>query len=132
MSPDEQAIRELVANWNAAATNGDLPQLLKMMANDVVFLVAGQPPLRGKGAFSTLFETATQDTRMAITSDIQEIQVVADWAYCWNQLSVTTTTLEGISKRRTGDALSILRKEPSGSWVVFRDTNLLTISSKPA
>jgi ketosteroid isomerase-like protein len=48
MSDDERAIREFVATWHRATASCDLPQLLALMAEDVVFLVAGQPPMRGR------------------------------------------------------------------------------------
>jgi len=43
---DEQAIRELVATWLRASGAGDTETVLGLMAEDVVFLVPGHPPLR--------------------------------------------------------------------------------------
>jgi uncharacterized protein (TIGR02246 family) len=40
MQTDEQAIRQLVADWMAATRAGDLPAVLRLMADDVVFMVA--------------------------------------------------------------------------------------------
>ena len=52
MDRDEQAIRSVVATWMQATTAGDLPRVLELMADDVVFLGAGRPPMRGKDAFA--------------------------------------------------------------------------------
>jgi ketosteroid isomerase-like protein len=41
MSTDEQQIRELVATWMAATKAGDVPKVMSLMTDDVVFLVAG-------------------------------------------------------------------------------------------
>jgi uncharacterized protein (TIGR02246 family) len=44
MQNDEQEIRQLVATWMAATKSGDVKAVLELMSDDVVFLVAGQPP----------------------------------------------------------------------------------------
>jgi len=51
MSTDEQAIRDLVGLWHSATARGDVDTVLGLMAEDVVFLVAGKPPLRGRSSF---------------------------------------------------------------------------------
>jgi hypothetical protein len=45
MQSDEQEIRQLVATWMEATKAGDADTVLSLMADDVVFLVAGQPPM---------------------------------------------------------------------------------------
>ena len=51
MNADEQAIRALVAEWHSATAAGDVDAVLQLMAEDVVFLVAGQPPMKGRSSF---------------------------------------------------------------------------------
>jgi hypothetical protein len=58
--------------------------------------------------------------------DIQEICVAGDFAFCWNQLFLTVTPLQGgPAQRRAGPTLSVFRKEPDGRWILFRDANML-------
>jgi uncharacterized protein (TIGR02246 family) len=125
---DEEKIRELVATWQRATTAGDLPQVLDLMAEDVVFLVAGQPPMRGKDAFAEAFRKAGMyQFHFNSKSEIQEIQITGDWAYFWSHLSVTMTPKSGgPPKRRAGYTLTIVRKRQDGKWVVARDANMLT------
>jgi uncharacterized protein (TIGR02246 family) len=52
MKSDEREIRQLVATWMTATKAGDIDAVLKLMTEDVVFLVAGQPPMIGKAAFA--------------------------------------------------------------------------------
>jgi uncharacterized protein (TIGR02246 family) len=128
-SPDEQAIRDLVNKWQRATASGDLPVMLSLMAEDVVFLTAGLPPLHGKEAFANAFRSALQHVRIEATSEIQEIRVAGDMAYCWNHFSVTTSSLDGGSpKYRKGYTLTILRKTRTGNWVVTRDANMLAVA----
>ena len=127
MQNDDQSIRDLIADWLSATAAGDLSKILPLMAEDVVFLFAGQPPMRGRDAFATAFQAGLGKVRIEPTGTIQEIQVAGNIAYCWNHLQVTVSPLQGgTPMRRSGYTLTVLRKAPDGRWVVFRDANLLT------
>jgi len=127
MTNDEQQIRDLVTEWQSAVAAGDLSRLLPLMAEDVVFLVAEHPPMRGRDAFATAFRAGLGQIRIQSTSKIEEIQVAGNLAYLCNYLEVTVTPLQGGSPtRRSGYTLTLLRKEPDGRWVLFRDANMLT------
>ena len=52
MDPDEQAIRSLIETWMRATVEGDLPRILELIDDDVVFLGPGRPPMRGKEGFA--------------------------------------------------------------------------------
>ena len=52
MSTAERAIRDLVALWHRATAKGDVDTVLSLMPEDVVFLVAGKEPMRGRGALN--------------------------------------------------------------------------------
>ena len=126
MNADEQAIRSLVAEWHRATAVGDVEAVLRLMAEDVVFLVAGQPPMKGRSKFAQGLRGVLASHRIDSTSDIQEIEVSGNLAYCWSVLTVRMTPIAGgDSNRRSGSALSILRKQTNGSWVMIRDANLL-------
>ena len=128
MQADEQAIRDLVADWLQATVAGDLPRLLGLMAEDAVFLAPGQEPLRGKEAFAETFRAALLRVRIEASSEIQEIRVAGDMGYCWNHFIVMTTPLHGgTAKRRAGYTLTILRKTRLGRWVLTRDANMLAM-----
>jgi uncharacterized protein (TIGR02246 family) len=124
MDRDEQAIRSLIATWMQATAAADLPRVLGLMDDDVVFLGAGRPPMRGRTDFAAA--SKAMQARVEGTADIQEVRVFGDWAYCWNQLTVTMHPAGGATPTRlSGPALSILRRKPDGTWVVFRDANMI-------
>src|SRR6266446_8630953 len=54
MANDEQAIRGLVDRWLAATKKRDLETVLKLMTEDVIFMVPGQEPF-GKEGFAATF-----------------------------------------------------------------------------
>ena len=124
MQKDEQAIRDLVNKWLAATRTGDLPTVLSLMADDVIFMVPGQEPF-GKEAFAANARSM-KNVQIDGTSEIQELKVLGDWAWMRNRLKVTITPPNGKPMIRSGYTLTILRKNPSGAWVIARDANLLT------
>lgn len=123
MPSDEQAIRELVTKWMAASKAGDLATVLNLMADDGLFMVPGREPF-GKDAF-VAGSKQMKDVKVDGRSDIQEITVAGDWAWMRNRLHVTITPPNGAPNIRSGYTLTVLRKQPSGQWVIFRDANLL-------
>jgi uncharacterized protein (TIGR02246 family) len=130
VTSDEQAIRALVAKWHSATAAGDVDIVLGLMAQDVVFLVAGQAPMKGRGAFEKGLRDLLVTHRIESSGVVQEVEVSGGLAYCWNELSVRMTPLSGGKPvLRSGSTLSILRKEPSGAWVMLRDANLLKIAT---
>lgn len=130
MQNDEQAIRELFANWRAATKKGDLSSLLKLMAEDAVFLTPGQPLLIGRAAFAEASEQTPTHQHIVPNGVIEELEIVGDWAYCRTYLTVTVTPgPDGAPLELSGHTLTILRKQADGQWVVARDANLLTPNS---
>ena len=130
MSTDEQAIRDLVALWHNATARGDVDTVLLLMAEDVIFLVAGKPPMRGRSSFEQGLRKLLTSHRIESTGDVQEIEVSGNLAYCWTNLTVRVVPLAGGNATvRSGSTLSIFHKLPGGSWVLVRDANLLPASS---
>jgi len=125
MSTDESAIRELIASWLRASRSGDTDTVLGLMAEDVVFLQPGQIPMRGRSGFAAA-QKAMSDVDIDASSEIQEIRILGDWAWCWNRLSVVVTPRHGGAPvKRAGDVLSVLQKQ-AGRWVIVRDANMLS------
>jgi len=125
VSADEQAIRDLIATWLRASKSGDKETVLSLMAEDVVFLQPGQPPMRGRSGFAAA-QKAMNDMDIDASSDIQEIRILGDWAWCWNRLTVVVTPRSGgASIKRAGDVLSVLQNQ-AGRWVIVRDANMLS------
>jgi len=123
MSEDERAIRDLVATWIAASKSGDTPTVLSLMADDVLFLTPGRKPF-GKEEFATT-SGQMRDVSFEGESEVQEIEICGDRAWCRTHLTVTMVAPGGKPIRRSGYTLSILHKQPGGQWVIFRDANLL-------
>jgi uncharacterized protein (TIGR02246 family) len=126
MKSDEDQIRDLVTTWMAASRSGDVPTVLSLMTDDVVFLVPGRPPMR-KADFAAAAQAQASGNAPTFDgqSDIQEIQVCGDWAFMWTRLRVVVTPPDGSPRmERAGHTLTVLRNE-GGKWLLARDANLL-------
>jgi uncharacterized protein (TIGR02246 family) len=89
MTDDERAIRAVVDTWIIATKTGDIQTVLNLMTDDVVFIVPGREPF-GKQEFAGGAERL-KDARLDGVSDVREIQVLGDWAWLRNHISVTMT-----------------------------------------
>jgi uncharacterized protein (TIGR02246 family) len=123
MTDDERAIRDLVSAWMKASETRDIDTVLSLMADDVIFTVPGREPF-GKDVFRAGSE-AMKNVRLTGTSDIQEIKILGDWAFIRNYIEITIMPPDSEAMLRKGYTLSILRKQPDGNWVLWRDANLV-------
>jgi uncharacterized protein (TIGR02246 family) len=120
---DERQIRKLVDSWIAASNARNLPALMDMMTDDVVFMTPGRGPF-GKAEFaadSQRMKTVTIDAR----AQVQEIEVFGPRAYIRNHIQIELTSPGKAPRRMSGYAMSILRKEADGRWRIARDANLV-------
>src|SRR4051812_36399474 len=122
MSEDERAIRDLINTWIAASRAGDLETVLGLMSDDVIFMVPGRS--FGKAEFKAASE-GMKGMAFEAVSDVLDVQVMGSDAWCRTHLTVTVTPPNGKTVRRSGNTLSILRKEPAGKWMMIRDANML-------
>ncbi|MCE3236338.1 MAG: putative ketosteroid isomerase protein [Vampirovibrio sp.] len=131
---DQQAIMAIFPAWHQATRNRDLPKLLSLMTEDVVYLQAGQPPMQGRDAFAAAFQGMPATLQIDINEwRLEELHVEGSMAYCRCFLSVyVTNQLTGSVNRRSGYTLTVLRKDEDGEWRLARDANLLTPEPEPA
>lgn len=124
MSNDEQAIRNLQQDWLKATAKKDLPSIMNMMADDIVFLTPGQPPF-GKKEFAAGFEKMKQ-ADINGSAVMEEVVIFGDLAYARSKMEISITTLHGETKHLAGYTLAVYRKLPNGHWVLARDANMVT------
>jgi uncharacterized protein (TIGR02246 family) len=127
---DETAIRKLVETWHRATADSDVATVLQLIAEDVVFLAPERPPMRGRASFAQGLTEMLKTHTVRSSGEVRDVKVSGDLGYCWAELTVIATPLDGSSaKVRKGPALSIFRKESSGAWVLIRDANMLASDS---
>jgi uncharacterized protein (TIGR02246 family) len=126
MGADDHAIRELHTAWIDAVNAGNLPRLLELMTDDVIFLTPGRPPF-GRDEFPVGFSNAHEQSLIRCISELDEIVVVGDVAYtlCRDSLSVTPRA-GGESAMLAGHRITIYRQQPDGRWLLARDAHTLS------
>ena len=79
MQDDERAIRDLIATWLEASKAGDTEKVLSLMADDVVFLVTGHPPMRGRPMpwVSSFFDRVWRDYGRSAVTEAKVAEPVA-------------------------------------------------------
>ena len=120
---DERQIRKLIESWIAASNARDLPALMDMMTDDVVFMTPGRAPF-GKAEFVAdvgRMKSVAIDARV----DVQEIEIFGPSAYIRNHIQVELTSQGQTPRRMSGYAMSILRKGADARWRIARDANLV-------
>jgi uncharacterized protein (TIGR02246 family) len=123
---EERKIRKVIEDWMSATVAGDLEKIIPLMTEDVVFLTAGHPPMRGRDSFIATQREMLKHVCIKPESDIQEIRAEGNLGYCWNHLTVNIVPVNGgAPMKRTGFTLTVLRKNEAGRWQVWRDANLL-------
>ena len=122
MNGDEQAIRDLIHTWIAASKAGDIETVLGLMSDDIVFMVPGRS--FGKAAFQAASE-AMKGMGFEAVSEILEVHITGDHAWCRTHLTVTVSPPNGNTVHRSGNTLSILQKQTDGKWLMIRDANML-------
>ncbi len=123
MNNDERQIRELVETWMVASKAGDLPTVLELMTDDVIFMTPGQAPF-GKEEFAANGERM-KDFTMEGRCDLQEVEILGNSAYIRNYIEIALTKAGDAPRRMSGYTMGILRKEPDGRWRLARDANLV-------
>jgi uncharacterized protein (TIGR02246 family) len=83
-----------------ASKAGDVPAVLALMTDDVIFMTPGRPPF-GKKEFAANSEHM-RDIKFYCRSDIQEIEVVGSRAYIRNHIQITLTKQGEQPKRMSG------------------------------
>ena len=130
MGPDERAIREVHSAWIGAVNAGDLAGLLRLMADDAVFLNPGQGPV-GRDGFRPGFSAAHQRARIHCTSELEDVAVVGEVAYTRSRDSLSVTPRAGgEATRLAGHRLTVYRKQPDGRWLLARDAHTLSPVAK--
>ncbi len=123
---DEAQIRAMVAQWMEASRAGRVDEVLGLIADDAVFLMAGRGPMdKAEFARTARAQSGAGAPKIDGHSEIAEIRLALPWAFIWTRLSVTMRPADGGAPiARAGHTLSVLSKA-SGRWQIARDANML-------
>jgi uncharacterized protein (TIGR02246 family) len=124
-SRDMAAIERLHNRDAAAAKAGDLAALAELWADDAVALPPGEPPVIGIDAIRRwLAASQPAPSKVEILEYLlhfNEVKVFGDEAIEWGRICVTVRPHGATSSlRSSGNLMRVLKRQPDGSWKVFR------------
>jgi uncharacterized protein (TIGR02246 family) len=130
---DRRAIQDLLASWIAAVKAKDVGTLTDMVTDDAVFLPPGFPTVRGKQAVEAMYKRFfPQFSNVEQTSVVEELEVAGDWAFVWGSESLVLVPQTGGARiEMQGKGMSILKRQPDGSWKIARGINNTALGSRP-
>lgn len=119
---DVTAIRALYAGWIEAVENSDVAGYIAVLDPEVQLLPTGAPPINGSAGYAAMLEGvfATDTFKIDVTSPAA-IEVAGDWAWARYDYVIHRTPIgseETFNPERK--FLDVLRRQPDGSWGVYR------------
>jgi uncharacterized protein (TIGR02246 family) len=129
-APSEPDVAEVTAEIEAlweeyAAANvaGDVDRYLALWDENGIQMPGGSPAIEGIENIRSRKVAGFEKwdiTSMTITN--LEVEVVGDWAYVRGTYQSTRTpVVGGDTEQIDGKYMTILRKQPDGSWKLYRD-----------
>ncbi len=109
-------ITRLTDHMNALVAKGDVPGIMEILTDDVVFLPPNDTPKVGKAEYLRWVSAFQDRFRVKATTVSREDQVAGDWAYEWGLLHETFTPKDGSAPFDfDGKFLRVFHKQPDGS-----------------
>lgn len=123
---DDLAIRTLFERWYSAMEDGNVAELLSLVAPDVIVKAPGSPPILGVDALEEALTAFLEGHSETVDYEIAEIEVSGQLAFARISESARILSRSGSKVSCVnGMHLSILRRKPDGQWMLARDISSL-------
>lgn len=125
VAADTAAINALNDKVTAAFNSMDAAALAALYADDAIMMDSNQAAVEGKQAIQAVYEARVKENagKMTLTAAFSplETQVAGDWAYDRGNFTLTVTPKSGKPMETFGKYLTIYKRQPDGSWKIYRD-----------
>jgi len=114
---DVEAIKKITDDFNAAINAGNIDKLVSLYTDDAVRIPPNKPALVGKEAIRSLFQEQLDQFTVQNEGVIVDLKVSGDLAFVrgsWT--SINTPKTGGEPLKFNGNFVSIIQKQPDGSW----------------
>jgi uncharacterized protein (TIGR02246 family) len=124
----EIANRHFPPSIKMAEKARDIPAILELVADDVVFFPSSLPPVKGKDEVEKIYRAFfPRYSEIQHEALIEEVQVAGDWAFLSGIDELRLIPESGETEiHMKGKGLSILKRQPDGSWRFWRGINNMT------
>jgi len=121
------AVKSFNQNYLAAEKSANVDKMANMWASDGVILPPGEPPVVGsKQIHAWLEKNRIDPATMKMTENVanwRDISVSGNYATQWGETYVDVRSADGSAgMHMSGTKLQVLKKEPDGSWRLYRSS----------
>jgi uncharacterized protein (TIGR02246 family) len=118
----DQAVQEIWKEYSASLNAGDIDRWVALWTDDGVQMPPDEPPVIGKEKIKARNGAVLQKFKFDIGVTNQEVKTSGDWAYSRGVYKATLTPKQGgTSIPIDGKYMTILARQPDGSWKIHRD-----------
>ncbi len=118
---DRAAILEAYDAYAGSLNSGNGEAWLSNWDEDGIQMPPGGPA-RGKDALRQMILAAVEEMTFNLSIDVEEVQAAGPWAYARGTYAdARVPKAGGDTIHIDGKFLSILRRQPDGSWKIYRD-----------
>jgi uncharacterized protein (TIGR02246 family) len=119
----EQALRDLDAQWSAAAAAKDLDKTVSFYSDDAIVMPPNASAATTKEAIRSAWKEMLTTPGAAISWQATKVEVAksGDLAYVSGTYEETTTDASGKPVKDRGKYVEIFKKQADGTWKVVAD-----------
>ena len=130
----EQALRDLDAQWSAAAAAKDLDKTVSYYSADAVVMPPNAPSATTKEAIRSAWKEMLTSPGAAISWKATKVEVAksGDLAYVSGTYEETMTDASGKPVKDHGKYVEIFKKQADGTWKVVADIWNSDLPAAPA
>ena len=129
VAADVKAINALGDQFAAAYNSSNAAAMAATYADDAIMMDPNQAAIVGKQAIQAAYEARSKEnagkTARTMAFTPLETEVAGDWAYDRGNLTVTITPKSGKPMEESVKYLTIYKRQPDGSWRIYRDISNL-------
>jgi uncharacterized protein (TIGR02246 family) len=116
------AINEIWTRYSSSLNAGDIDSWLSLWTDDGVQLPPGEPPVVGKDQIRARNKGVVDKFTFNMSITNEEAGVAGDWAFARGRYTATLTPKKpGQAVPIDGKYMTILRRQPDGTWKIYRD-----------
>jgi ketosteroid isomerase-like protein len=118
----EAVVLDTWVTWSATLDAGDVDGLIALWDDNGVQMPPNAPAIHGKPAIREAFSEILLSVDFEeFTINNEEVQVFGDFGFARGSYSFVNAMVEGDPVPFEGKYLTILKRQPDGSWKVYRD-----------
>jgi uncharacterized protein (TIGR02246 family) len=122
VTPNEQAVADVLAAYNVALNSSDTNQVMPLYADDGVFMAPYSTSAVGRAAVRNAYDAVFKAIKLTVKFDVAEIvEVSPDWVFArTNSAGKTLNHATGKTSAEGNQELFLFRKDKDGKFKIAR------------